>query len=61
MKIKTNCTKCGKTMEMHSDKWLSKKYTNEELIELKIEIINREMQLKKEKNNECFECYFGIK
>lgn len=61
MKIKTNCTKCGKTIEVHCDKWLYDKYTDEQLAELRIDIVNWTMEKIKENNNECFHCYFMIK
>lgn len=57
MKIKTNCTKCGKTIEVHSDKWLTSRCTDKELIESRL---HATMLLMKEKN-ECYKCYFGIK
>lgn len=62
MKIKTNCTKCGKTIEVHSDKWITTdRYTDKELIELKIDIINENRQLIKEKRKECYRCFFRMK
>lgn len=58
MNIKTNCAKCGKTIKVHSDKWLTDRYTDEELIELRKDII---MQLIEEERTECYKCYFRRK